>query len=119
MNEAIVAMWAYYYDDENVTKSKLSFRRGVDEPDDCADMEDEENMAEFALRNDGPLNQPLGEVITKEGRCIAFPNHIQHCVSSFSLLDKTKPGHRKMLFFYLVNPEYNDVPDSSLIPPQQ
>ncbi|KAH8920035.1 hypothetical protein BT69DRAFT_1299748 [Atractiella rhizophila] len=35
---------------------------GALRPDGCADMEDEEVMAEFALRNDGPLNQPLGRL---------------------------------------------------------
>jgi len=39
-----------------------------------------------------------------EGRCIAFPNIYQHRVSPFELRDKSKPGHRKILAFFLVDP---------------
>lgn len=32
INEAIVSTGIYYYDEENVTESKLAFRAAVDEP---------------------------------------------------------------------------------------
>jgi hypothetical protein len=38
------------------------------------------------------------------GRVMCFPNIYQHCVPSFSLADKSKPGHRKILVFFLVDP---------------
>jgi hypothetical protein len=35
-------------------------------------------------------------------------------------VDKTKPGHRKILVFFLVNPQMADsVPSTSNVPPQQ
>ncbi|KAH8918134.1 hypothetical protein BT69DRAFT_1338461 [Atractiella rhizophila] len=69
-----------------------------------------------------PLNQPIGSVHTKAGRCIAFPNLYQHCVSSFSLLDPSKPGHRKIVVFFLSDPNLTgdeEVLDTSQVPPQQ
>ncbi|KAH8919819.1 hypothetical protein BT69DRAFT_1299897 [Atractiella rhizophila] len=122
-NEAIVSTGIYYYEEENITESKLSFRRAVDErtekPEDYPQSDTAAVMAEYALRGDGPLNQPLGSVVTKQGRCIAFPNYNQHCVSSFSLVDSTKPGYRKILVFFLVDPTKDKVPDTSIVPPQQ
>jgi hypothetical protein len=62
----------------------------------------------------------LGSVITKEGRCIAFPNLFQHRVSPFKLLDPTRPGYRKILVFFLVDPSIpQPIPSTSVIPPQQ
>jgi len=50
------------------------------------------------------LNQEIGNIETCQDRCVVFPNVFQHCVKPFSLLDKTKNGHRTMLIFFLVNP---------------
>ncbi|KZT21379.1 hypothetical protein NEOLEDRAFT_1150704 [Neolentinus lepideus HHB14362 ss-1] len=66
----------------------------------------------------GPLNQELGHVVTKEGKCLAFPNIWQHRVSSFKLVDPSKPGHRKILCFFLINPTV-EILSTSFIPPQQ
>jgi len=76
--------------------------------------------------------------MTNEGRCIAFPNTYQHQVSSFELVDKTKPGHRKIVALFLVDPTLGQplpmkpdsaptapikvqpkIPSTSIIPPQQ
>lgn len=48
--------------------------------------------------------QELGSISTHEGRLLTFPNTLQHRVSPFSLIDKSKYGHRKALVLYLVNP---------------
>ncbi|KAH8916290.1 hypothetical protein BT69DRAFT_1340374 [Atractiella rhizophila] len=74
------------------------------------------------MERHSPLNQPIGSVHTKAGRCIAFPNVYQHCVSSFSLLDRSKPGHRKIVVFFLSDPNLTgdeEVLDTSQVPPQQ
>jgi hypothetical protein len=68
---------------------------------------------------DEPANQELGSVPTKQGRCIAFPNLFQHRVSPFKLTDPSKPGHRKILVFFLVDPSISPIPSTSIIPPQQ
>lgn len=63
-------------------------------------------------------NQELGEVKTPEGRCICFPNNLEHGQSGFKLADTTKPGHRKFLAFLLVDPD-QPILSTSDVPPQQ
>lgn len=57
-------------------------------------------------------------MITKSDRCIAFPNLYQHQVQPFRLADPRKPGHRKILVFFLVDPTYR-VPSATDVAPQQ
>jgi hypothetical protein len=65
-----------------------------------------------------PSVNDLGSVATPQGRCIAFPNIYQHQVQSFSLLNKSKPGHRKILALFLVDPAILR-PSTTTVPPQQ
>lgn len=39
----------------------------------------------YGLEDYGALNQPLDRIVTKEDRCIAFPNIYQHQVQPFDL----------------------------------
>ena len=78
------------------------------------------DMLTYALASGEPLNQVLGSVVTKQGRCLAFPNVYQHQVQPFELADKSKPGHRKILALFLVDPALEKPrPSTSDIPPQQ
>jgi len=59
-------------------------------------------------------------VITQENRCLAFPNIFQHRVAPFQLKDKKKPGYRKILVFFLVDPNPGcKVFSTAHVPPQQ
>lgn len=58
----------------------------------------------FGCESDGPGVQVVGSVETCEGRLLTFPNILQHQVQPFSLVDPTKPGHRKILALFLVDP---------------
>ena len=62
--------------------------------------------------------QDIGDVITKTHRCVAFPNLYQHQVQPFHLEDPTKPGHRKILVFFLVDPTQK-VPSATEVALQQ
>jgi hypothetical protein len=62
--------------------------------------------------------QEIGEVATKQGRVVAFPNLYQHRVGDFELVDQSKPGHRKILVFFLVDPTIT-VPSASVVPIQR
>ena len=62
--------------------------------------------------------QDIGGVITKTHRCVAFPNIDQHQVQPFHLEDPTKPGHRRVLVFFLVDPTQR-VPSATDVAPQQ
>lgn len=62
--------------------------------------------------------QELGSVETTQDRCIAFPNVYQHQVQPFRLEDPTKPGVRKILVAFLVDPTYS-IPSATTVGPQQ
>lgn len=64
------------------------------------------------------LVQSLGSVLCKEGRLLAFPNVLQHNVGSFKLENSTKPGERKILALFLVDPHVR-ILSTSKVPPQQ
>ncbi|KAK6815709.1 hypothetical protein PG987_016475 [Apiospora arundinis] len=66
----------------------------------------------------GSCLQYYGSVDTPEGRLLAFPNIFQHRVSSFRLQDPTKPGHRRFIALWLVDPHQRIVSTAN-VPPQQ
>ncbi|KAJ1953524.1 hypothetical protein EC988_002945 [Linderina pennispora] len=121
-NEHIIATGIYYYDVDNITESRLNFRQSASdevgyEQDDARGMRlaygielDEDRMA--------TLSQELGGVEALNGRCICFPNTYQHQVSGFKLKDPSKPGHRKILAFFLIDPSMR-IPSTKIVPPQQ
>lgn len=55
---------------------------------------------------------------TREGRLLAFPNVVQHRVQPFRLADPTKPGHRKLLAMFLVDPNI-PILSTANVPPQR
>ncbi|MFG2294547.1 DUF4246 domain-containing protein [Streptomyces sp. NPDC048603] len=117
LNERIVSTGIYYWDSENITESRLSFRTALDDPD--YEQNDDQGLREvYGLEDEDALNQVLGSASTPAGRCLAFPNVLQHRVGSFRLADATRPGHRKILAFFLVDPSERIVSTSD-VPPQQ
>lgn len=68
--------------------------------------------------NEESTIQELGKVLTREGRLLTFPNVLQHRVQSFRLADPTKPGHRKLLAMFLVDPHIR-VLSTANVPPQR
>jgi hypothetical protein len=121
LNEHICATALYYYDQENITDSYLSFRQSIDaEEMTMKPAQSEYTSLEmyYGVEQDGPALQELGKVLTREGRMLAFPNVLQHCVHNFRLKDETKPGHRKILAMFLVDPHVR-VLSTSNVPPQQ
>lgn len=68
--------------------------------------------------NNHDITQDLGAVACKEGRLLTFPNTVQHRVSPFSLVDPSKPGHRKILALFLVDPHRRTI-SSANVPPQR
>ncbi|KAG9073133.1 hypothetical protein KI688_000920 [Linnemannia hyalina] len=116
-NENIVASGIYYYHTENISDSRLNFRIQVQEPG--YEQSDDSGVRHmYDLWNDGPLVQYLDGVVTKQDRCLVFPNIYQHQVQPFTLDDATKPGSRKILVFFLVNPEEPTLSTTN-VPPQQ
>ncbi|BGP33138.1 hypothetical protein JCM10296v2_004927 [Rhodotorula toruloides] len=76
----------------------------------------------YGIEAEGPLIQNHNAVRTSKDRVIVFSNVYQHCVSPFSLVHRSKPGYRKILCFFLVDPLKTDaslVISTSRVPPQQ
>ncbi|KZV79899.1 hypothetical protein EXIGLDRAFT_733998 [Exidia glandulosa HHB12029] len=117
-NERIVASGIYYYDEENIGESRLTFRTAVLPPENYHNSDYAGTRQVWGLQDDEPLIQNVGSLETKGGRCIAFPNIFQHRVAPFSLVDKTKTGHRKILALFLVDPNFR-IPSTSTVAPQQ
>ncbi|KAL4921706.1 hypothetical protein BDW62DRAFT_219052 [Aspergillus aurantiobrunneus] len=128
LNEHICATAIYYYDNENITDNSLAFRQRTN-PEEMGEMGYEQDQHEFLQevfgfgphvegRDDTQITQEIGGIFTKEGRLLTFPNKLQHRVSPFSLADKSKPGHRKILAFFLVDPHYRII-SSANVPPQR
>lgn len=123
LNEHIVATALYYYDNDNITESRLHFRSKVEATYFTEDIQYEQSddlgfRTIWGVDNQGQGEQVLGSVLTREDRLIAFPNGFQHRVGAFKLADPTKPGHRKILALFLVAPTI-PVISSANVPPQQ
>ncbi|KAF2724219.1 hypothetical protein K431DRAFT_218256 [Polychaeton citri CBS 116435] len=119
LNEHIVATALYYYDSDNVTDSHLAFR----ELTDFVGLEYQQSrfrhIEEFYdIEEDGPKIQELGSVLTRQGRLLTFPNVLQHRVQPFKLADASRPGHRKIVALFLVDPHVR-IPSTKNVPPQQ
>ncbi|MER5386298.1 DUF4246 domain-containing protein [Streptomyces sp. NPDC002688] len=117
LNERIVSTGIYYWDNENITESRLSFRAALDDP--SYEQNDDNGLREvYGLEDEDALNQLLGSASTPAGRCLAFPNILQHRVGSFRLTNPTRPGYRKILAFFLVDPSERIVSTSDVAPQQ-
>lgn len=122
LNEHICASALYYYDSDNISDSYLSFREATS-ADWMSELPYEQDDHEhfnllYGIETNGPAIQELGSVLTREDRLLTFPNVLQHRVSPFTLADKTRPGHRKILALFLVDP-YTRIPSTANVPPQQ
>ncbi|TPX54808.1 hypothetical protein PhCBS80983_g05726 [Powellomyces hirtus] len=117
-DEAIVATAIHYLSLENITTSRLSFRRTFDDTEISYPQDDHRVKEIYGIVRDEPAVQYVGSVTAVSGRCIAFPNSYQHRVEPFELADPTKPGHRKIICFFLVNPQTR-VTSTRDVPPQQ
>ncbi|CAE6440372.1 unnamed protein product [Rhizoctonia solani] len=117
-NEAIAASGIYYYDEENITESRLAFRTAVTPPEDYEQNDDRGCRLAWGMGRDDPCVNELGSVVTCQDRCIAFPNIYQRRVSPFALDDISKPGHRKIIALFLVDPAVRR-PSTTIVPPQQ
>ncbi|KAK6504313.1 hypothetical protein TWF506_002516 [Arthrobotrys conoides] len=100
-NERIIATGVYYYAQENINETYLALRR-----------------RSFGRAKITP--REIEWVKTKENRAIVYPNFYEHRIPSFTLTDKTKPGHSKMLIFHYCDPcELHGLPTTKEIYPQQ
>ncbi|OJT09476.1 hypothetical protein TRAPUB_14056 [Trametes pubescens] len=124
-NEKIVATGLYYFDSANITESRLAFRAAVGDGEYPGasllpgQQDDSKGYAvAYGLGRGEALNQELESIVAVEDKCVAFPNVYQHRVAPFALADRTRPGHRKILAFFVVDPSTH-IHSTSDVPPQQ
>lgn len=118
INEDIVATCLYYYDSENITFSELKFRAGTADPY-YEQGDSNGTRIVFGIEDEQPMIFNIGGVEATEDRLLVFPNIFQHYVSPFELKDKTKPGHRKILCFFICDPYNDNIVSTDQVPPQQ
>jgi hypothetical protein len=124
MNEHIVGTALYYLDSENVTDTHLEFRTLTSSdqydkyPVDQQCFNWMESVFGTNLGSGSPCLQNYGSVATPQGRLLAFPNIFHHRVSGFKLADPTKPGHRRFIALWLVDP-LTRIISTANVPPQQ
>ncbi|KAH7032346.1 hypothetical protein B0J12DRAFT_767451 [Macrophomina phaseolina] len=123
LNERICATALYYYDCHNVADSRLAFRQRIKTDnlyyEKCYDQDDYAGIEYlYGIESEGPAVQDIGAVQTREGRLLCFPNVFQHQVQPFELVDKERPGHRKIVAVFLVDP-YQRIVSTANVPPQQ
>ncbi|KAI9155889.1 hypothetical protein H9P43_008999 [Blastocladiella emersonii ATCC 22665] len=87
-------------------------------PPDSPGNEHEEMYTIYRLRHRDQLNEPVGAVTAHHGRVVVFPNTHQHRALPFKLADAARPGHRKIVAFFLVDPNA-PVTSAASVPPQQ
>lgn len=129
-NERICASAIYYYDSDNITESRLGFQAPVNGwnilhgggrgPPFHRDRPLAKELYDVTetRRCGGPEWMLLGSIETRPGRLVVFPNVYAHRVEPFELVDKTRPGYRKMIAIFLVDPG-TPIISTSNVPPQQ
>ncbi|KAH7144578.1 hypothetical protein B0J13DRAFT_585273 [Dactylonectria estremocensis] len=123
LNERICATALYYYDCDNITECHLDFRTAANGEDLSQDVgyqqDDHDSISRtYAIESRGDTLQNIGSVLTQADRMLFFPNVYQHHVSPFELADKTRPGHRKILAMFLIDPAVA-IPSTANVPPQR
>lgn len=123
LNEHIVATAIYYFDTENITESRIRFRQEayLDEHELYYEQGEHNHLCEIfgtLSMTDERAIQEIGSLATPEGRLLVFPNTHQHKVEPFRLVDASKPGHRRMLVLWLVDPHYRVLSTRNVLPQQ-
>lgn len=126
LNEHICATALFYFDNDNITDSRLAFRTKSNSEELASSLgykqDDYTSIAHtFAINPIPGLDstiQDIGSVLTRNGRAVFFPNLYQHRVQPFSLADPSRAGHRKILALFLVDPAI-PVISTANVPPQQ
>ncbi|KAL6230446.1 hypothetical protein BDW75DRAFT_244797 [Aspergillus navahoensis] len=128
LNERICATAIYYYDSENITENTLSFRHRANTEylqEVSYEQGDFKFLRAFGFEPDvgysdyEQATQELGGVSCRVGRLLTFPNTLQHRVSPFSLADRSKPGHRKILALFLIDPTRRIISTANVSPQRE
>lgn len=120
-NERVCATAVFIYSTSNLSTNRpptISFRRRVNTEEAIA-AKGEVNTPPFlpeiyGARHGDPAVQIIGDVHLWEGRVVMWPNTFQTRLNSFALDDPSRPGHCKMLFLHLIDPNRRILSTSSV-----
>ncbi|WOO80242.1 uncharacterized protein LOC62_03G003753 [Vanrija pseudolonga] len=122
VNERICASAIYYYDSDNITESRLLFDgAAVSDQIHCGgDGGKCRNLYDLYVQRlcGDPPSITVGSVESRPGRLVVFPNVFAHRVEPFELKDKGRPGYRKVVGIFLVDPK-TPIISTANVPPQQ
>lgn len=76
------------------------------------------NVTTLSVRRSEVVTQVLGTVEISQGRLLTYPNVFQRRRSGFELIDESKPGHCKILYLHLVDPNIRIISTAN-VPPQR
>ncbi|KAL6814645.1 hypothetical protein V8C40DRAFT_269780 [Trichoderma camerunense] len=120
LNEHIISTALFCYDSDNVTDGYMYFSTVIDQ----RDLERMRHLDRFDVERayafrpaDGEF-QSIGRVLINTTMAVFYPNIYRHHQGSFSLVDRSRPGYRKILMLHLVDPAIPIISTSN-VPPQQ
>ncbi|KAL6695078.1 hypothetical protein J3F84DRAFT_38399 [Trichoderma pleuroticola] len=120
LNEHIVSTALFCYDSDNVTDGYMYFDTVIDWPslDRIHRLDEFDAERAYAFQPSEKELQTIGRVPINTTMAVFYPNIYRHHQGSFSLVDRSRPGHRKMLMLHLVDPAIPIISTSN-VPPQQ
>lgn len=62
--------------------------------------------------------QDIGTVVVPDGRLLTYPGVLRHRMERLETVDSSRPGRRRMVLLYLVDPHYR-LCSTQNVPPQQ
>lgn len=123
LNEHVCATTLFFYDDENVTQSRLSFR-AISKQASAPGLsmwpgEDWRAIGRTYEIGKGWYGwaQEIGSASVAQGQVVMFPNILQHKMEPFSLADSNASGHRKIFALHLVDPAIPIISTANVAPP--
>ncbi|KAJ7619042.1 hypothetical protein B0H17DRAFT_1219766 [Mycena rosella] len=117
LNEHIVTSGIYYYEEYNISESWLAFRVNTSPP--VYHDQDDEICMEILYGMERYTQHRSWLDSYKRRSCPRVAQHLPASRRAFHLVDPTKPGHRKILAIFLVDPSIEPIPSATNIPPQQ
>ncbi|TPX12723.1 uncharacterized protein E0L32_000900 [Thyridium curvatum] len=114
LNDKIVACTTYCLSTSNITPSRITFRQRTPELKDTTTAEEQILGADFptAGNNFDDMfltwhrlhTQETGSVLLQPGRMVSYSNSMQARDEAFEIIHPFRPGHRRCLTVYLVDP---------------
>jgi hypothetical protein len=116
-NEHICATALHYYSSANISSSSLAFRQhtgGFTHGRIVSRHDQHDWLSEvFGCKLGGSMFQNVRGVDTLDG-LLTFPNILERQVRPFELVDRTKPGHRKILVPFLRDPNIKIISSANV-----